>query len=96
MCNRAACSALHCWAWHCVADRSPPGHCVVEQQTLRRDTVKEASADGICCVGSTPMVRGCAANPPCYSAVVGSLVSMERLHLDFGGAGYMFRMCVVA
>ena len=55
--------------------------------TLRRDTVKEASTAGIGCVGWIPMVRGCAANPPCYNAVVGSLVSMERLHIDSGGAG---------
>ena len=68
-----------------VADRSFPGHCVVEQQTLRRDTVKGASTDGIGCVGWIPMVRGCAANPPCYNAAGGSLVSMERLHIDSGG-----------
>ena len=55
---------------------------------LRRDTAKEASTDGIGCVGWIPMVLGCAANPPCYNAVVGSLVSMERLHIDSGGCGF--------
>ena len=58
---------------------------VVEQRKHRQDTAKEASTDGIGCVGWIPMVRGCAANPPCYNAVVGSLVSMERLHIDSGG-----------
>ena len=68
----------------------------VEQQTLRRDTAKEASTDGIGCAGWIQMLRGCAANPPCYNAVAGSLVSTECLHIDSGEAGLMFRMCVAA
>ena len=38
----------------------------VEQQTRRRGTAKEASTDGIGCVGWIQMVRRCAANPSMF------------------------------
>ena len=59
-----------------------------------RESVTDASKDGIGCVGSTQVLRGCVANPSCYSIVVGAGCSVCTC--VFCGVCYMFRMCVAA